>query len=182
LTLLGIALCAPAHAAPRTCAGVTLSPSKVVAGKKLVLNGAGLREATFLNVDVFVATLYVERRSRDAKQLLTWDQHVQVELHFVRDTDASTIVSELDDGLDANAPTADAAHKRTLLGWIEDMAVGDSMIFTYVPKTGLEVRIRGKIKGTIASRDFAAAVLSILIGPKPIDTGLRAGLLGGPCD
>jgi len=174
---LGLAL--PARA--RSCAGVELPDSVVVAGKTLVLNGLGLREATIFSVDVFVAALYVEHRSSSAKTLLSTDQHVQVVLHFVRDASAAKIASELEDGLAANAPTASAKDEQQLFAWLEDMAVGDRMVFTYVPGGGLELKIKDRVKGTFPGNAFGRAVLSVLIGPHPPNAGLRAGLLGGKC-
>lgn len=50
-------------AAAGTKAGVTMRDTVTVANKQLVLNGMGLREATFLNIDVYVAGLYVDRKS-----------------------------------------------------------------------------------------------------------------------
>jgi hypothetical protein len=165
----------------RSCAGVTLPDSVVVDGKTLVLNGLGLREATIFNVDVFVAALYVEQKSKSAKALLSTEQRVQVVLHFVRETSAETIADELDAGLTANAPTASPKDKRTLRGWTADAGVGDSMVFTYVPGKGLEVSVKGRVAGTFSGTAFARAVLSVLIGPHPPNEGLRAGLLGGRC-
>ena len=47
-------------------AGVVMPEQVTVDGKTLVLNGLGLREATFLRVDVYVAGLYLEEKSQDA--------------------------------------------------------------------------------------------------------------------
>ena len=179
---LGLALAAQADAQPtRACAGVALSETVVVDGTTLVLNGLGLREATIFNVDVFVAALYVEHKSSSAKVLLSTEQRVRVVLHFVRDASAEKIASELDSGLQANAPKASAADKKKLFGWLSDLVVGDSMVFTYVPGAGLELKVKNRVRGTFAGTAFARAVLSVLIGPHPPNEGLRAGLLGGHC-
>jgi len=178
---LSLALFAEAAHA-RSCAGVTLPDSVVVDGKTLMLNGLGLREATIFNVDVFVAALYVEQKSTSAKVLLSTEQRVQVVLRFVRETSAETIADELDAGLAANAPSASSKDKRTLRSWIADVGVGESMVFTYVPGKGLELSVRGRVKGTFPGTAFARAVLSVLIGPHPPNEGLRVGLLGGRCE
>lgn len=153
----------------------------VVDGTTLLLNGLGLREATVFDVDVFVAALYVEHKSTSAKALLNTDERKQVVLHFVRATSASDIESELEDGFEANAPKASPALKKRLYAWLEDLEVGESITFTYVPGRGLQIGIKGRVKGTIASTPFAQATLSLLIGPHPPNEGLRTGLLGGKC-
>jgi hypothetical protein len=57
-----------ASAADNTCAGVSMPASAKAFGEPLVRNGVGVRQATFLNVDVYVAGLYLENghmRRRD---------------------------------------------------------------------------------------------------------------------
>jgi len=169
------------RAQTRTCAGVSVAHNVVVDGRTLALNGVGLREATVFSVDVFVAALYVERTSKRAQVLLDTDQRVQVVLHFVRATSRSELRDDLSESFDDNAPNVSAAHLRTFLGWLGDMAVGDRLIFTYVPNKGLEVNVRGAVRGPIPSRDFARDVLATLLGPHPKSEPLRTALLGSPC-
>jgi hypothetical protein len=153
-----------------------------VAGTSLQLNGIGLREATVLDVDVFVAALYVQHPSSDAKTLLTHDQPARMVLHFVRDTSAARIRKEMDAGYRANSPALAADRKQRLFGWLQDMAVGQAIVFTYLPGQGLQVSVAGKVRGTIAGAEFASATLAVLIGDTVADEDLRAGLLGGPCE
>jgi hypothetical protein len=177
-----LALCLPAAAAARECAGVRFADSVQVAGTTLRLNGLGLREATVFDVDVFVAALYVQHASSDAATLLRRDEPTRVVLHFVRDTGAATIAEEMDSAYRANSPSVSVAKKRRLLGWLADMVVGQSIVFTYLPASGLEVRVAGKPKGTIEGAEFASATLGVLIGKQVADHELRAGLLGGRCE
>jgi Trk K+ transport system NAD-binding subunit len=170
-----LALCLPAAAAARECAGVRFADSVQVAGTTLRLNGLGLREATVFDVDVFVAALYVQHASSDAATLLRRDEPTRVVLHFVRDTGAATIAEEMDAAYRANSPSVSVAKKRRLL-------VGQSIVFTYLPASGLEVRVAGKPKGTIEGAEFASATLGVLIGKQVADDELRAGLLGGRCE
>lgn len=175
----------PALAAPprtRVCGGVSFPESVDVAGEALQLNGLGLREATVFDVDVFVAALYVRHTSSDAKTLLTRDEPARVVLHFVRATDAATIVKEMEAGYRANTPKLAGDKKQRLFGWLEDMAVGQSIVFTYLPARGLQVSVAGKVKGTIAGAEFASATLGVLIGKSVPDEDMRAGLLGGRCE
>jgi hypothetical protein len=166
----------------RVCAGVSFPERMDVAGTSLQLNGLGLREATVFDVDVFVAALYVQHKSGDAKTLLARDEPARVVLHFVRDTDAATIAREMDAAYRANSPKIARDEKQRLFGWLQDMAVGQSIVFTYLPGQGLQVSVAGKIKGTIAGADFASATLGVLIGKMVADADMRAGLLGGRCE
>ena len=64
--------------------GIELPDSTEVGGVELKLNGMGLREATALKVDVYVAGLYVESPSTDAAALLEAGGPWKIEMHFVR--------------------------------------------------------------------------------------------------
>ena len=72
--------------------GVTLPDTATVAGKRLVLNGMGMRQATFLKVDVYVAGLYLEQPSSDPGLILQSKQTKQIVLKFVRDVGRGDIV------------------------------------------------------------------------------------------
>ena len=182
LAAFGLSAASASPPRGRSCAGVSFPGTIIVDGTKLQLNGLGLREATFLDVDVFVAALYVQHRSSDAKTLLARDAPVRVVLHFVRDTSAETIAEEMDKGYLANTPEIAAAKKKQLFAWLEDMAAGRALAFTYVPARGLEVSVGGRLKGTITGPEFASATLAVLIGQSVVDEDLRAGMLGGRCE
>src|ERR1700758_3522501 len=52
-----------------TCRDISFPRHLQVSGSDLTLNGLGVRKATFLKVNVYVAALYVARPSRDATPL-----------------------------------------------------------------------------------------------------------------
>lgn len=54
----------------KDCNGVSFPDEAQVAGSALTLNGLGLRQATMLKVNVYVAALYVASVSTDANALL----------------------------------------------------------------------------------------------------------------
>jgi hypothetical protein len=65
-----------------------------------------------------------------------------------------------------------------LLGALDPVKEGDQMVFTYVPGTGTTLTINGKEKLTIAGPGFAQVLLSMWLGPKPPNAGLKKGILG----
>lgn len=180
LSLLGLTVAAPALA--RQCEDVTLPDSVQVDGTRLVLNGMGVREATALQVNVYVAGLYVERRSRDGGAISSGDTRRRLVLHFVRDVEASQIREAFTEGFQHSGQAGPlAAQIRQLNGWMANMREGEEMTFTYVPSTGLEVKVGRRVRGTIAGAAFAQAFFSIWLGSHPPNPGLRTGLLGGEC-
>ena len=184
LALAGlVTLSPPTPASAAECLGVTLPDSSEVAGQTLVLNGVGPRLATFLNVKVYAAGLYLPAKSSDAAAIIAADEPRQIQLHFVRSVDGEEIAGAWSDGFKDNAGDGLGALEPRIeqLGlMMEDMAEGDVMMFTYVPGAGTEVSIDGTAKGTIEGADFAAVLFAIWLGNPPNDE-IKAGLLGGGC-
>ncbi|MCU0242644.1 MAG: chalcone isomerase family protein, partial [Vicinamibacteria bacterium] len=52
------------------CVGITMPDSIVVEQTPLFLNGLGLRQATFLKVDVYVAGLYLPVKSANPDEII----------------------------------------------------------------------------------------------------------------
>lgn len=177
ITILALATTADA----REKSGVKLPDTVTVANKQLVLNGMGLREATFLKVNVYVAGLYVERPSSSPAELLSADESKVLVLRFVRDVDREDIVKAWSEGFKNNATVPLAQIKpRTdrLNAWMPAFNKGDTLVFTYVPGQGVGVDINGKRKGIIEGDDFARSLYAIWLGPKPPTSALKRGLLG----
>ena len=185
-TILGLAIAtavtmAAGPAGAGKLAGVTLPDTVTVAGKPLVLNGMGLREATFLKIDVYVAGLYVERVSSSPGELLAADQAKQLVLRFVRDVDRDDIVEAWNNGFAGNATVPVATLRpqiARLNAWMPRFAEGDTLVFRYVPGDGVTVEINGARQGAIEGAEFARSLFAIWLGPKPPTSDLRRGLLG----
>jgi chalcone isomerase-like protein len=174
-----VAVAGPASAGSK--AGVTMPDRIEVGGKPLVLNGMGLREATWLKVDVYVAGLYLESVSSDAGAIIAQQQTKRLVLRFVRDVDRSDIVKAWTGGFKGNATVKlDAIQPliERLNGWMGDFEKGDTLVFTFVPGTGVEVVVNGTRKGVLAGEDFGRSLLAIWLGPKPPTGALKKGLLG----
>ncbi|MEM9191323.1 MAG: chalcone isomerase family protein [Myxococcota bacterium] len=169
---------APARA--RECGGVTMPNAVTVDGTRLTLNGMGIREATMFNVDVYVAGLYVESRSRNGSTIANSDTRRRLVLEFVREVDRSDITDAFSEGFGGGAGLA--AKIRQLNGWMTAAREGTRFTFTYVPGTGLEVKVGNRVRGTIEGADFATAFFNIWLGSDPPNAGLKSGLLGASCD
>jgi hypothetical protein len=167
----------PLGANAGTKAGVTMPDQITVAGKQLTLNGMGLREATALKVDVYVAGLYVQHPSSNPAQLINADETKVMMMTFVRNVDKGDITKAWTSGFKSNA-NVNAAQLDQLNGWMTDMKKGQTIKFTYVPGTGTIVDVAGQRKGTIPGADFSRSLLSVWLGEHPPTGALRKGLLG----
>lgn len=167
------------------CGDVRMPNRITVDGVPLVLNGQGIREATVFNVDVYVAGLYLENRSRDDRQIIQSAQRKRLVLHLVRDVSREEMVDALRSGFRSNAGGDMAAIQdrvRRFERWIPELEEGDTLTFTYTPGEGLEVAVKGRVRGTIEGEDFARVFFSIWLGNSPPNAGLKRGLIGGGCD
>lgn len=165
----------PAQA--RSLEGQSFPDAITVDGQKLVLNGIGMRQATVFKVNVYAGALYLPAKSSDGGAILQKDEPWRVHMKFVRDVEAPKLVEAWNEGFSKNGGKGGAALTK-LNGWMSDVKEGDAMVFTYVPGKGLEVSVKGKVKGTVGDATFARTFLSIWLGKSPPNAGLKSGMLG----
>ncbi len=179
-SIMTLAFVAPASA--RECADVTLPNSVNVNGTPLTLNGMGVREATVFNVNVYVAGLYLQERSRDGNAIINSNETKRLVLRFVRDVSNEDMRDALLESFGSNGGRAMQAEVRQLAQMLpNEITEGTTLTFTYTPDEGLEVRVGSRARGTIAGQDFARVFFRIYLGPNPPNAGLKTGLLGGTC-
>ncbi|SRR6266545_1843603 len=159
---------------------VKMPDTIAVAGKTLVLNGMGTREATIFNVNVYVAGLYLEKKTQNPDEVVSSEQVKRIDLVFVRDVDRSDITEAWSTQFKKNgADMAKLKNQITQLnGWMAEMKEGDSLSFTYVPGKGVTVVVKGSEKGVIPGSDFGHAFFAIWFGKSPPNSGLKNGMLG----
>jgi hypothetical protein len=170
-------------AVAKACLEINFPDQAQVDGSTLTLNGLGVRKATLLKINVYVAALYVAAPSSDPNAILGSKAPIELVLHFVRDVGAGDISNGFDEGFARSAKAQlPALQERiaTLEGWMTDLTTGQRMAFIFRPGTGVQVDVGGTVKGTIKGDDFAKAFLSIWLGNPP-NPEIKAGLLGGAC-
>jgi hypothetical protein len=167
----------------KECKSVNFPEQFEIDGTDLTLNGLGLRQATMLKVNVYVAALYVRKTSGDSQALLASDAPSALVLQFVRDVGANDLRKGWDEGFAKNSSAQLPALKEriaTLDSWMTDVKSGQQL--TFINKQGgTQVQVNGAIKGTIKGHDFSRAFLSLWLGPDPPNPEIKTGLLGGAC-
>jgi len=177
--LLVVLLVAPAAAGE--LAGVVLPDTIQIDGRPLVLNGMGLREATFLKVDVYVAGLYLEAKSSDASGIIRSEQTKRIVMTFVRAVSRKDLVKAWDESFRETGGASFATLKdrvATLDSWMTDVPKGAVMTFTFRPGAGVSVEIQGTAKGVLPGSDFGQALFGVWLGASPPSAELKDGLLG----
>ncbi|MGH8261695.1 MAG: chalcone isomerase family protein [Steroidobacteraceae bacterium] len=188
-------------ASAAVCRGVEFPASVRAAGTTLALHGLGVRKATFLRINVYVAALYLSGSGAasgtgtapggatlaggDARKIIRAPGPWELVLHFVRGVSAREIRGAFSDAFaeegNGRVPTALAARVATLNRSMQGMRSGEAMTFLRLPGRGVQLDIGGLSRGVIPGEDFAHALLAIWLGEHPPNPELKRGLLGGPC-
>ena len=150
---------------------------------KLVLNGMGVREATVFNVNVYVAGLYLLKRSSDGDKIAAAEECKQIRIQFVRDVSKNDMAEAIHKGFVRGAGDSYGklkARVERLMAALPEFKNGDRFTITYRPGKGVELK-SSSVSTTIEGADFARALFLIWLGNHPPNPGLKRGLLGGDC-
>lgn len=175
-----LAIVCSAYAGAAEISGIQFADHATVGNKSLSLNGLGLRQATFLKVNVYAGGLYLETPSHDADQIIKSDEPKRVEMIFMRDVGRGKITEAWAEGFEKNCVDGCDAMKpgiAKLQALTTDLNKGDVMAFDLLPDH-VDVWLRGKKAGTIEGRDFSKNLLRLWLGRNPPNSGLKSGLLG----
>jgi hypothetical protein len=169
------------NASAAEISGVKLPDQVSVAGKSLKLNGAGLRQATILKVNVYAAGLYLEKPSGDGEAIANSDQTKSIQMTFMRDVTGKQMAEAFGEGFDKNCVagcTELKPHIGKLQGLLKDMKKGETLAIHFLAD-GVEVMIRGQKAGSVGDKGFSHQLIRCWIGKNPPNSGLKEGLLGG---
>ncbi len=147
--------------------------------------GVGLREKTFLKVDVYTIVSYVvsgaDLEGDDlglALCKLQQPKRLRMDLRrsFSREKLIHAFVEVIEKNYEDTSGFAD--DLQIFKGYFtRDAQDGDVIIFDYVPGKGLTTTLNGEVKGIIRNPTFAEALWSVWFGKKPANNGLKRDLL-----
>lgn len=161
--------------------GVNVPDAVTVGDTTLKLNGAGVRTRFF--VKVYVGALYLNEPQTTAAAALAAPTPKSVRMHVLHDEIAAAkLVDAWNEGFRGNTSDAERAALQARIDTFNTLfpAVkkGDVVRLDLIGDT-TEVWINQERKGAIAGPDFQQALLKIWLGEKPVDAGLKRGMLGG---
>ncbi|GAA3948413.1 chalcone isomerase family protein [Allohahella marinimesophila] len=148
----------------------------------LVLNGFATRKFLFM-VDVYVGSLYVERKSRDPRALMSADEHRVMQFDLLRDVRGRRIANAFYEGMQLNVSpekiqSLEPQISQLLTMFDQKLETGDTAIVEYIPEVGTRVVLAGQEKGVIPGKELFDAILSIWIGEYPVSETFKEGILG----
>ena len=162
-----------------TIDSINFEDKQTVNGKELILNGVGIRKATFLKIKVYYGALYLSEKHTNAAEFLKTDSPKQIISHFVRDVDVKDLKKTYLEAFEG----ANKETYKNMLPLLEqfnsnlrDIKKGERMIITFLPD-GATLTLAGKTFPKVGDGAFSKALLNMYF-INPLDQGLTNGLLG----
>ena len=176
--------CSAGALAATEVGGVKFNDSVQVAGKELLLNGAGMR--TKFIIKVYAAGLYLPEKRHTVADIVKLEGPRRVSLVMMRDISSSDFSEAFMTGLDNNIDRTEKAKFapqigkfNDLFGQISGLKKGDVLVLDWIPGSGTQCELNGKKMGeAVPDIHFYHALLRIWLGDKPVDSTLKPQLLG----
>jgi len=177
---LGIALLTSSVASAALIEGIDFPNQTKLNKQELILNGVGLRLATWFEVRVYAAGLYLKNKADKMEGVLKQDGPKYLEMVFLRDVGVDDIRSAWDKSLEANCEGKCEAF-RSPISELQKLMLpvkkGDRQSFTFTDDE-VVYSYQGKPKGKVAAKGFGTFLLSTWLGKNPPNESLKEGLLG----
>jgi len=169
------------------CSGVKMPERIALGNTNLVLNGMGIRRATIFSVRVYVGGLYIEKPTRNARDVLSSSAAKRLTLHFVRDVSSGEMADAINEGIRKNASgpaEVDSGLRQAskITRHMPPLRKGIELTFDYLPGKGLQVLAANRPIATSDDTNFIQLLFRIWFGLKPPDEDLKAGMLRAKCE
>ena len=164
--------------------GAKLEDTATVAGKTLVLNGAGARiKAVF---KIYAIGLYLTEKKNNTADVLALTGPKRFKIVFLRDLTSEEFGSAFLAGINKNLEKDEKTkyvNQITKFGDLftefEGVKKGEVIIGDYNPAVGTTITLNGKQLGSaLPDVGFYNAILRIWLGANPADNLLKPALLG----
>ena len=171
---------------PVICFGASLEGAEfpdtieVDNGEQLLLNGLGLRKATIFGVRVYAAGLYLPHKESSPGKILGNQGRRRIVMHFLREVGGSSLRDAWEKGLRKNTqvtPEIDSGLRK-LNETMRDVEVGERIVIDFFENGSVSVSGIVENETIVAEKGFAVPLLSVWLGEKPPNSGLKNGLLG----
>ena len=158
--------------------GIRFNDTYVADNTKLRLTGVGLLR--YWGFKAYVGAFYMEQGTPTGSFLS--DTAKRIELEYFRSIKGKDFGPATNKSIAKNVDAKTFDRLRPQIEFhnslYQDVQAGDRYSLTYVPGKGTELALNGQPKGIIEGAEFAAAVFSIWLGPKPMNETFKKELLG----
>lgn len=181
--LLSLSSFYPISSHAREVAGINIAETISFSDQstKLKLNGAGIR--TKFIFDIYVGSLYLEKKVLTEKAAYDLAGEKRVSMHFLYDeVNKEKLVNGWNGGFENNLSKSDVLKFKNQITQFNKLFItvkkGDVINLDFVPTTGTKVVINNKIMGLVEGDNFFTALLKIWLGEDPADDELKDAMLG----
>jgi len=149
--------------------------------KKMVLNGAGLREMLWL--DLYACGLYLKEKSVNPSKIISSNRSMIIRLDILSSAiSKKKLIRAFEQGFEkSNNEQVVKKYKSELAQFISfldvEITVGDKYDIVYTPGIGTSLYVNYKNKGLIKGLDFKSALFNIWLSENPADKSLKKELL-----
>lgn len=162
-------------------AGVNIPEDMNYAGKKLQLNGVGLRSKLFMNL--YIGALYLESKSQDAKRVVDTDEAMAIRLVITSslispDKMKQATLEGFGKSTDNNIIPIKPQIDELLASFDKGVSSGDVYELINIPGSGVHVIRNGVRTTVIRSLPFKQALFGIWLSKKPVQESLKRRMLG----
>lgn len=157
-----------------------------VGDKELVRNGAGLRQVVRfgLTFNVYVAGLYLEKKSSDANAIIKSDEVKHFKSYYLRQVEVKDQRDPWRESIEKNCFSNCSESKKKIMEFISHLKrtkEGGQFDFTFYPDR-VEFKMEsssGPVSVVIQSAHFSKDLLAVFIGKSPPTEELKKSLLTG---
>jgi hypothetical protein len=173
-----------AASSPVEISGVVIEPVITVAGTRLELNGAGLRYKGIFKVNV--TEIHAVKKFKSLDELVALPGPKRVTMTMLREIPSDRMGKSMTRGIEDNNSKAELSKLVPSLIRMSDvfsankvLSAGDRVLFEWIPGVGLVLTVKGKVQGEpFTEPEFFRAMVSVLLGPVPVDAKQKDALLG----
>ncbi len=149
-------------------------------------NGAGLRQVVRFGLpfNVYVAGLYLEKKSKDAQAIIKSDEIKYFKSYYLRQVDVNDQRDPWRESIANNCYSNCTESKKKMMEFISHLKrtkEGGQFDFTFYPDR-VEFKMEsahGHVSAVIQSAHFSKDLMAVFIGNKPPTEELKKGLVTG---
>lgn len=177
-------LCLSTAAPAANVGDIKMDDRVTVDGVSLQLNGAGIRYKGLFKISAI--GLYSSNHFSSLDELIAMPGPKRLMLTMLREVDAhafgKVMTRSMEDNIERNERyrlVSGLMRMSDIFSGIKVMRQGDVVFLDWIPGSGLVVIVNGKAQGEpLKEAEFYKALLSIWLGPIPVDFKLKDALLG----
>ena len=165
-------------------ARIPIAQKAQVGNASLQLNGAGIRSKNFF--DIYICALYLRQKQASAEAIIADNHERRIAMHFVYSLGSNRLLNAFKDGIEANHSPAELAtlappikQMEQIFSTVDHVKIDDVITYDYLPGTGTQIYLNGKLLGIVPGAEFNRALLRIWLGNEPVQRDLKKAMLGG---